>query len=158
MSITNYYGLDVIKSGSAGTARFYDQTATTGSTSLVVRAGAGQSTSSLLVMQDNTGAALEYSYIGSSTNTTHVITHASATSDLKLANISSAGWVYTTGAADLNLGVSGIAVLTLTSSGYAQFATGARIGFFGVTPVAKQTVTADAASILAALQMYGLAV
>ena len=32
------------------------------------------------------------------------------------------------------------------------------IGFFGVTPVARQTVTADAASILAALQAYGLAV
>ena len=33
-----------------------------------------------------------------------------------------------------------------------------KIGFFGATPVVKQTVTADAASILAALQAYGLAV
>lgn len=33
-----------------------------------------------------------------------------------------------------------------------------KIGFFNATPVVKQTVTADAASILAALQAYGLAV
>ena len=33
-----------------------------------------------------------------------------------------------------------------------------KIGFFNATPVVKQTVTADSASILAALQAYGLAV
>ena len=36
------YKLDVASSGSSGTLRVFDQTATTGSTSLVVRAGAGQ--------------------------------------------------------------------------------------------------------------------
>ena len=97
-AITTTYGLDVIKSGSSGTLRVYDQTATTGSTSLVVQAGAGQSTNALFNIVANDG----------------------------------------------------------TTSVFKALET--KIGFFGATPVVKQTVTADAASILAALQAYGLAV
>jgi len=92
------YKLDVAASGSSGTLRVYDQTATTGSTSLVVRAGAGQSTNAVLNVTANDGT----------------------TSVLKVLET--------------------------------------KIGFFNATPVVKQTVTADAASILAALQAYGLAV
>lgn len=41
------YRLDISKSGSAGTLRVYDQTATTGSTLFTLRSGAGQATSLL---------------------------------------------------------------------------------------------------------------
>lgn len=92
------YKLDVARSGSSGTLRVYDQTATTGVTSLVVRAGAGQSTSALVNVTANDG----------------------------------------------------------TTSIFKVLET--KIGFFNAAPVVKQTVTADAASILAALQAYGLAV
>ncbi len=92
------YKLDVASSGASGTLRVYDQTAVTGSTSLVVRAGAGQSTSALVNVTANDG----------------------------------------------------------TTSIFKVLET--KIGFFNAAPVVKQTVTADAASILAALQAYGLAV
>lgn len=52
------YRLDVQSSGSSGTLRVYDQTAVTGSTSLVVRAGAGQSTNALQTWQNNAGASV----------------------------------------------------------------------------------------------------
>lgn len=52
------YRLDVTTSGSGGTARFYDQTATTGSTLTVFRAGAGQSTNDLTQWQNNAGTVL----------------------------------------------------------------------------------------------------
>ena len=52
------YRLDVQKSGSAGTMRVYDQTASTGITSAVFRGGAAQGTSSggnsVLLIEDNT--------------------------------------------------------------------------------------------------------
>lgn len=51
------YALDVQKSGSAGTARIYDQTVTTGVTQLFVRAGAGQN-QALTAWQDNAGDAI----------------------------------------------------------------------------------------------------
>ena len=49
------YKLDVANSGSTGTLRVYDQTATTGVTKAVIRAGAGQSTTNLMEWQDNSG-------------------------------------------------------------------------------------------------------
>lgn len=52
------YALDVQKTFGAGTARFYDQTATTGSTLAVIRAGAGQSTNDLTQWQNNAGTVL----------------------------------------------------------------------------------------------------
>ena len=63
--------------------------------------------------------------------------------------ISDTGWLYTSGAIDLNLGVNGGAVLTLTGAGYAQFNTNVRIGFFGVTPVARAAAltAADAGAL-----------
>jgi hypothetical protein len=51
------YKLDVAKSGSTGTTRFYDQTATTGSTLVAVRAGAGQS-GPVVVYQSSAGATV----------------------------------------------------------------------------------------------------
>lgn len=48
------FKLDVAASGSAGTARFYDQTATTGTTKAVFRNGAGQ-TGSLIEIQTSGG-------------------------------------------------------------------------------------------------------
>ena len=52
------YGLDVARSGASGTARFYDQTATTGSTLAVIRAGVAQSTNDLLQWQANNGTTI----------------------------------------------------------------------------------------------------
>jgi len=53
------YKLDVAASGASGTLRVYDQTPTTGSTKVVVRAGAGQS-GNLQEWQNSAGAALAY--------------------------------------------------------------------------------------------------
>lgn len=52
------YRLDVQNSGTSGTMRLYDQTAITGVTSLLMRAGAGQSMNQLITFEDNTGAPL----------------------------------------------------------------------------------------------------
>lgn len=52
------FRFDVGNSGSTGTARFYDQTATTGVTQVVVRAGAGQASTNLTTWQNNAGATL----------------------------------------------------------------------------------------------------
>jgi hypothetical protein len=49
------FKLDIQKSGSSGTGRVYDQTATTGTTLFVVRAGAGQS-GNLFNIQNNSGS------------------------------------------------------------------------------------------------------
>lgn len=53
------YKLDVQKSGSTGTLRVYDQTATTGSTLAVIQAGAGQS-GNLLSVRNNAGTEIAY--------------------------------------------------------------------------------------------------
>ena len=50
------YRFEVGKSGSAGTVRFYDQTATTGVTRVHIRAGAGQSTTDLFQVLNNSTA------------------------------------------------------------------------------------------------------
>tara|TARA_R110000868_G_scaffold103483_2_gene284994 strand:+ start:4470 stop:7016 length:2547 start_codon:yes stop_codon:yes gene_type:complete len=50
---TPVYLLDVAKSGASGTARFYDQTATTGSTLAAFRAGTAQSTNPVLTVNNN---------------------------------------------------------------------------------------------------------
>jgi hypothetical protein len=52
------YKLDVAKSGSSGTAIFYDQTLTTGVTKVVVQAGANQTTTNLTEWQNNAGTNL----------------------------------------------------------------------------------------------------
>jgi hypothetical protein len=52
------YKLDVASSGSSGTLRVYDQTATTGVTKAVVRAGAGQSSTNLMEWQNSAGTLL----------------------------------------------------------------------------------------------------
>ena len=49
------FRLDVGSSGSSGTTRIYDQTPTTGSTSLIVRAGAGQGSNNLTTWQNSGG-------------------------------------------------------------------------------------------------------
>ena len=51
--LTNNYKFDVQNSGSSGTARFYDQTATTGSTLASFRAGIAQSTNPVLTVNNN---------------------------------------------------------------------------------------------------------
>lgn len=52
------YRLDLVSSGSSGTARFYDQTPATGVTSILFRGGAGQSSTPILQFQDPTAANL----------------------------------------------------------------------------------------------------
>lgn len=50
--------LDVSKTNANGTLRVYDQTATTGVTRSIVRAGAGQATTNLFEIQNNAGTVL----------------------------------------------------------------------------------------------------
>jgi hypothetical protein len=52
------FRLDIAASGSSGTLRVYDQTPTTGATQVIVRAGAGQSTTNLTTWQNASGTAL----------------------------------------------------------------------------------------------------
>lgn len=62
------FKLDVANSGSSGTFRVYDQTATTGNTKEVIRAGAGQSTN-LTEWQNNAGTVLTYLASGGNIST-----------------------------------------------------------------------------------------
>lgn len=52
------FKLDVSRSGASATARFYDQTASTGVTTVVTRAGAGQATANLEETQNNAGTVV----------------------------------------------------------------------------------------------------
>lgn len=52
------YRLDVQNSGTSGSMRIFDQTPTTGSTGLLVMAGAGQSSTPMITVEDNTGNPL----------------------------------------------------------------------------------------------------
>jgi hypothetical protein len=54
------FRLDIAASGSSGTLRVYDQTPTTGVTQLIVRAGAGQSSTNLQTWQNSGGTALAW--------------------------------------------------------------------------------------------------
>jgi len=141
------YKLDVASSGASGTLRVYDQTAVTGSTSLVVRAGAGQSSNILFQLQDNSANVFMTAYASNGS----IYFQAPGVASSEAYMLPGSG-VFEFG------GNTGVA-LKLTANAQERLrlnATG--VGFFGATPVAKQTVTADAASILAALQAYGLAV
>ena len=51
------FRLDIAASGSSGTLRAWDQTPTTGVTQLIVRAGAGQSTTNLQTWQNSAGSS-----------------------------------------------------------------------------------------------------
>jgi hypothetical protein len=52
------FRLDIAASGSSGTLRVYDQTPTTGTTQVIVRAGAGQSATNLQTWQNSSGTAV----------------------------------------------------------------------------------------------------
>jgi hypothetical protein len=52
------FKLDIASSGSSGTLRAYDQTATTGVTQMIVRAGAGQSSTNLQTWQNGGGSTI----------------------------------------------------------------------------------------------------
>ena len=128
-----------------GTFTWYNQTATTGSTSLVVRAGAGQSTNALQSWRDNSNTVMSYitaygdfrrdtegyiadGYLGSGTDTGVY------------------GSYFVPSTEQLQIHGAGTTIITVKKN---------KIGFFGATPVAKQTAT-DLASVIALLQAYGL--
>ena len=139
------YKLDVASSGPSGTLRVYDQTATTGVTSVTLTPGAGQGAAALLNIDAN--AVRVYPKGRTDVYTLDV-----------LGTNTASGLHFRAGIVGV---ANGITVFqTAGSIGAIKLdpGTGGLIGFFGATPVVKQTVTADAASILAALQMYGLAV
>jgi len=176
----------------AGTATAYSQTvynpiAVTGSTSLVVRAGAGQGGNPLITIANaagdtkttvfgegislaqavNTDTAflqMGYGRTGSGYAYIDLIGDATYTS-YGLRIIRGNGGANATtnithrGTGSFVIEANENAPIVLSSNTSERFrVNGTGIGFFGATPVAKQTVTADAASILAALQAYGLAV
>lgn len=59
------FKLDVQTSGTSGTFQVWDKTATTGSTNFTLRGGAGQSTTNLMTVFDNSGTTLSaINYLG----------------------------------------------------------------------------------------------
>jgi len=144
---------------SAGTFTLYNETATTGSTSFVVRAGAGQSTNALTTWQNNAGTTI--AYVGSDgslvSSAVYVNTAAASTTSLNLTDNANytlrAG--YTASGAAFFGGLAGTSlVLKGSNTEVIRLAENA-VGFFGVTPVAKQSAS-DLAGVIAALKLYGL--
>lgn len=168
-----------------GTFTVFNQKATTGVTQAVIRAGAGQSTTALTTWQNNAGTALAYvssagALVGTSLVSINTGASAIAITDAGTGtNYYLSGYSFKHGGLDRwliyknsdsaanlvfarydNAGAfvdSPLVIGRADGALYIANGTG-KVGFFGATPVAKQTVTADAASILAALQAYGLAV
>jgi hypothetical protein len=140
------YRLDVQSSGSAGTMRVYDQTAVTGSTSLVVRAGAGQS-GALQTWQNNAGTAMSYiSAIGEfrlQDNTTNYMVVENRSGGTDNGNY---GLYMNHTAESLSLYAGSSKTVEVKKN---------KVGFFGATPVAQQSAS-DLAGVIAALKLYGL--
>lgn len=118
------YRLDVQSSGSSGTLRVYDQTAVTGSTSLVLTPGAGQSTNPLMNV-DSGGIYL----------------YKKGRTDVYLLDVQPPS---TASGLHVRIGVASIAngfTLTQTAGSVVRIGidpgTGGQIGFFGVTPAAR---------------------
>ena len=149
------YKLDVASSGPSGTLRVYDQTATTGFTSLVVRAGAGQSSSNLTTWQDNSantlaavtsGGIIHGSSLAASQGTggTETSIEMRKASSISASNVLYT-WSHRSNDTDLWLhrfdGTTYTNLLKFLYNGgtdQIQFAPdGAQISFFGVTPVAR---------------------
>lgn len=171
------YRLDVQSSGSTGTMRVYDQTAVTGSSTLVVRAGPGQSTTALQTWQNNAGATLASVSSGGIVSSVNTAANAGFSADSGTGasyylsglsvrhggvirwylykNNDSAGNFYISRYDDAGAHL-GDPISINRSAGYVSIAeSGSRVGFFGVTPVVRQTAT-DLASVLTALQNLGL--
>lgn len=111
---------DVTASGSAGTARFYDQTATTGVTKVVIRAGAGQSTTYLTEWRGANDALLAQITSGGvfSTGSNHVGITATPVASIQLGSGMGVGWASTTtygGARDLAISRNAAGVLEINS-------------------------------------------
>jgi len=124
--------LQVAGTATAYSATVYNPTAVTGSSSLVVRAGAGQSTNKLLDVQNNSGNSL--AYIGSngsifSTDGTAAVAMTAATGYGYLGTTSAHDQVFVTGGTER--------VRIINSDPGVKFATTTKIGFFGVAPVAR---------------------
>ena len=139
------YRLDVQSSGSSGTLRVYDQTAITGSTSLVVRAGAGQSTNELLKLQNGSGNDWLQAYNDGSGYRVN----------LKSPDLAVGLMAYASNSATYLGAYSNHPVIFIANNAEKFRLDGTGIGFFGVTPVARQTAT-DLATLLTAMQNLGL--
>jgi len=130
------YRLDVQSSGSTGTMRVYDQTATTGSTLLAITPGAGQSTSPLI----NIASGGIYFYNKGRTDVYALDVQPPSTAS----------------GLHVRIGIASAAngfTLTQTAGSVVRIGidpgTGGQIGFFGVTPVARAAAltAADATAI-----------
>lgn len=122
------FRFDVGNSGSSGTARFYDQTATTGATSLQVRAGAGQGITEMLRFLDNTGAAMStygadgsFAAIGGGVRTALIYTNVFGLGSAgRLSFNNQAGW--DGGTVDVSLARTGINALEIDTGTLGVFA------------------------------------
>lgn len=130
----------------------YNPTATTGVTSAVIRAGAGQSTTALQKWTVNSGA-YDLADVGSDGTFTiraggaFVVTNSTPVTS-RLANTASVALVETTTNHPLVLRANSTERIRVDNTG---------IGFFGATPVAQQVEGAgDAAAIITALKNLGL--
>ena len=142
-TITPVYGLDVAHSGSSGTMRVFDQTATTGASTLVCQDGAGQSTTACLQVKNNAGTtnfsvtgAGVVTAVGALTTTTGGITSGGnliSTTDIR-AGAGSA--IYWNARSEMYSGSSG--VITMYGSGASAF-TRLNFGSTGATGPALTT-------------------
>lgn len=89
------YGLHAAKTGTSGTALVFDPTATTGSTSLVVKAGAGQS-GNLTTWQNNAGSPQAIMTSGGRIDLASIVTTDGGVTaygtDVKFGNLGMAQW------------------------------------------------------------------
>jgi hypothetical protein len=129
------FKLDVASSGSSGTFRVYDQTAPTGVTRAVIRAGAGQSTTNLQEWQNSGGGVITYI-----ANTGDIVSTASIQSPFFLGADNSAAYIVLRGAG----GASAFAGLSRGQSQFAVFSD-YKIGFLSGTNVNATTTSADTA-------------
>lgn len=134
--------LQVAGTATAYSATIYNPTAVTGSTSLVLTPGAGQSTNPLMNV-DSGGIYL----------------YKKGRTDVYLLDVQPPS---TASGLHVRIGVASTAngfTLTQTAGSVVRIGidpgTGGQIGFFGVTPVVRQTAT-DITEVIAALQAYGL--
>lgn len=123
-AITAVYGLDVLKSGSSGTLRVFDQTATTGVTSFVITPGAAQGANPLL-NADATGVQI-FKKGRTDVYALDVLVPSTAS-----------GLHFRAGISGLANGIT--VTQTAGSLGVIKLdpGTGGLIGFFGATPVAR---------------------
>jgi len=120
------FRLDIQRSGSVGTMQLFDQTPSTGSTNVLVKAGAGQANNPFFLFQDNTGANISqagvdgFASFGGGLRTAVMLSNTLGLgSNGQLAFRNSAGW--DSGAVDVAMQRSGIGIIEVNNGTFGVF-------------------------------------